>query len=383
MNGTTDRETAETGELVIGVVADPDLPARLARDLAAGLPAALARHDPRLRCRVEVFDDPFEAMYPDLEYIIDKAARHVRDTDWDLALCLTDLPLRSDGRTVLASLELRHRVALIPLPALGGVRLRYRLRKLAAGIVPALRGSRTPPCGSTATMPRTAAELPGRELAARAPFRRVRVVDDGTDAVLVERDGPARFAGLLAGMVRANRPWRLFVGLSSALAGTLAGTAFGVLYSSIWQLATALGLLRLAGVVLAAITALSVWIIVGHNLWERKTTADHARDIRLRNAGTVVTVAFGAIVFFAVLFLFTSAAVGLVIPPAYLATVLGGPVHLGDYLTIAAMASALGTVAGAVGSGLEDDLTVRKATYGYRDQERRSWVDRRQGSPSD
>lgn len=407
MTENPDPDTAEPNTVVIGVVADPDLPARLARDLAASLPAALARQDPRTHWRVEVFDDPFEAMYPDLEYIIDKAARHVRDTSWDLALCLTDLPMRSDGRVLLASLDLRHRVALIPLPALGGLRLKYRLRKLAAGIVSALRGSAEPPLRSSAeSSSRSSAEMTahgsaqtprhggvevsqhGRagksrhggavhEPAVRAPFRHVQVVDDGPGTVLVERGGPARFAGLLAGMVRANRPWRLFVGLSSALAGTLAGTAFGVLYSSIWQLATALSPLRLAGVVLAAVTALSVWIVVGHSLWERRTSEDdgRARDIRLRNAGTAVTVALGAIVFFAVLFLFTLAAVGLVIPPAYLATVLGSPVHFGDYLTIAAMASVLGTVAGAVGSGLEDDRTVRKATYGYRDQERRSWVD--------
>ncbi|WP_280457033.1 hypothetical protein [Nocardia carnea] len=359
-------ETPDPGTVVIGVVADPDLPARLAQDLARSLPAALAREDDRIEWRVEVLDDPFEAMYPDIEYVIDKAARHVRNTSWDLALCLTDLPMRSDGRVVLASLDLRHRVALVPLPALGGLHLRRRLRELAAGLVEALR------TGAATTA------RPGYEAAVRAPFRAVRIVDDGADAVLVERGGPARLAGLLAGMVRANRPWRLFIGLSSALAGSLAGTAFGVLYSSIWQLATALGGFRLTGVVLVAVTALSVWIVVGHGLWESQTFQGslRARDLRLRNTGTVLTVAIGAVVFYAVLFLCTCAAVALVIPPTYLATVLGGPVGPGDYLTIAAMASALGTVAGAVGSGLEDDLTVRKATYGYRDRERRSRVDR-------
>lgn len=34
------------------------------------------------------------------------------------------------------------------------------------------------------------------------------------------------------------------------------------------------------------------------------------------------------------------------------------------------MASVLGTIAGAVGSGLEDDTTVPRAAYGYREQER-------------
>lgn len=365
-------EISDPGTVVIGLVADPDLPARLAQHLARSLPAALARENDRIEWRVEVFDDPFEAMYPDIEYVIDKAARHVRDTSWDLALCLTDLPMRSDGRVVLASLDLRHRVALVPLPALGGLCLRYRLRELAAGIVGALRsGAET-------------AARPGHEAAVRAPFRTVRTVDDGVDGVLVERGGPARLAGLLAGMVRANRPWRLFIGLSSALAGSLAGTAFGVLYSNIWQLATALGGFRLTGVVLVAVTALAVWIVAGHGLWEPRTFPGSLRasDLRLRNTGTVVTVALGAMVFYAVLFVFTCAAVALVIPPTYLATVLGVLAGLGDYLTIAAMASALGTVAGAVGSGLEDDLTVRKATYGYRDRERRSWVDRQRDRES-
>lgn len=360
-------EISDSGTVVIGVVADPDLPASLARDLARSLPAALTREDDGTEWRVEVFDDPFEAMYPDVEYVIDKAARHVRDTSWDLALCLTDLPMRSDNGVMLASLDLRHHVALIPLPALGGLRLRSRLRDLAAGVVAALRAE---------------PETSGHRAAARTPFRNVRIVDDGPGALLMERSGPLRTLGLLAGMVRANRPWRLFVGLSSALAGSLAGIAFGVLYSNIWQLATALGPLRLTGVVLAAIAALAVWIVVGHSLWERRTDRDTVpdRDLRLRNTGTAVTVALGAVIFYAVLLCFTCAAVALVIPPSYLETVIGGPVGLRDYLMIAAMATVLGTVAGAVGSGLEDDLTVRKATYGYRDRERRSMAERRGGA---
>lgn len=360
-------EGPEPDTVVVGVVADPDLPARLARDLARTLPAILAEGDDRTRWRVEVAHEPFEAMYPDLEHIIDKAARRVRDTSWDLALCLTDLPLRSDGRTVPASLDLSHRVALVAVPALGGVRLRTRLRELAAGIVGVLY-----PGADSDTSAAVA------RLTARLPFRHVHAVDDGSGTLLVARGGPVRFPALLAGMVRANRPWRLFVGLSSAFAGALTGTAFGVLYSNIWQLATALGPFRSIGVVLAAVAAMTVWIIAGHGLWERAGPGETARtrDVRLRNAGTTVTVAIGAMFFFAVLLLVTFAAVCLIIPPAYLSEVLGGPVHPGDYFTIAVMASAMGIVAGAIGSGLEDDLTVRKATYGYRERERRNWVAR-------
>ncbi|MBF6423110.1 hypothetical protein IU440_00285 [Nocardia cyriacigeorgica] len=354
-------EGAERPAVTVGMVADPDLPARLAHQLGERLPGLLARRDDDVDWKVEVFYDPFEAMHPDDDHLIDKAAQHVAHTDWDLALCLTDLPLRTDDAVVLASLDRRHHVALISLPALGGWRLRHRLQVLSVRLIDGLR-----PRGST------------RELRMPRPFHRARLeTPDPTTARIVSprRIGIPR---LLAGMVRANRPWQLFLGLSSALAGSLAGTAFGVLYSSIWQLATALGPWRLAGVVGTAIAALTVWTIAGHGLWERadSTGMAHGPDLALRNAGTVATVAVGTVVFFATLFLLTCAAVGLIIPPDYLGSVLGRTADLGDYLTIAAMASALGTVAGAVGSGLEDDTTVRRATYGFRERERRDRVAR-------
>lgn len=57
------------------------------------------------------------------------------------------------------------------------------------------------------------------------------------------------------------------------------------------------------------------------------------------------------------------------ITPAYLTSMLGHPVGLGDYLGVALM----GTIASAVGSGLEDDATVREATYGHRERQRARW----------
>ncbi|WP_280275089.1 hypothetical protein [Nocardia wallacei] len=366
---TVDDRDRSRETVVVGILADPDLPARLARDLGHALPGVLAnRVDDRVTWRTEVVDDPFEAMYPDYDRLVDKAHERVRTTEWDLALCVTDLPLRGPRGFVMATVDIDSRVALVSLPALGGLRLRRRLTDLAAALTARMEPGYRPETGLLQDFT--------RQLGSRA----VRVERARTDdEVHVLRSPQLGTAHLLAGMVRANRPWQLLVGLSTALAGAIAGTAFGVLYSSIWQLATALGPARLAGSTVAALSVLTVWIIAGHGLWERDENvgATSDPDRRLRNAGTVATVLVGSAAFFATLYLLTLAAVLLVIPPDFLGKTLGHAAGVRDYLTIALTATILGTVAGAVGSGLEDDTTVRKAAYNHRRRERYRWVEQR------
>lgn len=74
---------------------------------------------------------------------------------------------------------------------------------------------------------------------------------------------------LLAGMVKANRPWRLVPSLSPAMAGAAAGAAFGIFYSSIWLLADAFIVPRLLLVNALALAAMIAWLIIDNGLWVR------------------------------------------------------------------------------------------------------------------
>ncbi|MGW4589729.1 hypothetical protein ACWEKJ_20595 [Amycolatopsis thermoflava] len=351
----------ERRPVVVGLLADPDLPARFAGRLDDRLPGELRRRvDERTDWSVEWVEDAFEVLYPDHERLMAKARQRVRDTHWDVAICLTDLPLFGDSGPVAVKISEADRVALISLPSLGGLRLGRRLRDVVVTLVQNLvRGP------GRAHRDRLASRLAARAGLDPAPAAR------GSREFRISRFPTAR---LLGGMVRANRPWRLVIGLSTALAGAFAGSAFGVLYSSIWRLATSLSAVRTAGVVAAAVLALATWLIVGHNLWERADPVSAAageRERRLRNAGTAITVSAAAIAFFVALFLIIVAAVAVVVPPDYVTQSLGHAATVVDYIRIALMATVLGTVAGAVGSGLEDDTTVRRATYSHREQERR------------
>lgn len=350
-------------ELVIGLLADPDLPATLAEEVARTLPDELnVALGPGTRWSVERARDPFEAMFPDYQRLMDKARYRVRDTNWDLAICITDLPLLDGDGVSVVKVSPDDRVALISLPSLGGIWLGRRLREVVIPLVASLAESVPGPTDLARRLGEAGLEpIPPRE--------------DEVPAFGRRRLGLLR---VLAGMVRANRPWQLVIGLSTALASAAAGSAFGMLYSTIWRLAVSLEPLRLVGVIVVAIAALAVWLIVSHNLWEHRdrSLARGERERRLRNAGTVLTVGGGALVFFLALCVLTGAGVALVVSPGYLTSTLGRPAGVFEYVRIALMAAVLGTMAGALGSELEDDRTVRQATYGYREEARHRLVER-------
>lgn len=106
---------------------------------------------------------------------------------------------------------------------------------------------------------------------------------------------------LLAGMVRTNRPWWLAPSLSPAIAGA----AFGVFYSNIWQLADALSGSRLALITVLVVLAMVVWLIVDNNLWERPADRQLREEAVLYNTATVLTIGLGVLCMYVLLFAVT------------------------------------------------------------------------------
>jgi hypothetical protein len=354
--------------VVVGLLADPDLPASIARRLAEDLPELLTRSvSDRVTWEVEAVCDPFEATMPESDRLINKAKGRVRGTNWDLAIGITDMPVRDKDRVAVAEISSVDRVALLSLPALGGLRLRHRA---TAAIVPIIDFLTPDIPRADGTGAPDSPRFRPRRFGSSHSTRLVKPDDDevDTEVVAARRSGSVR---LLAGIVRANRPWQLVLGLSTALAGALTGAAFGVLYSTMWQLGAALSPVRLTVISLGAVATWTLWLIVNHDLWERGPAWEwRITALRLRNLGMLLTVGFGAMMFFLALFAITTTAAAVVIPPEYLASQLERPVNWLSYPRIGLMASVLGTVAGAVGSGLEDEETVRRTTYGKREQER-------------
>jgi hypothetical protein len=170
---------------------------------------------------------------------------------------------------------------------------------------------------------------------------------------------------LLAGMVRANRPGRAPAGPVQAAGRRVRTAAFALTTNTIWQMGDALGGLRLAVIMLLGLTALVAWLIVAHDLWEKPDRETPAELARLFNLGTVLTLTLATAVSYLVLFAGTVLAAALLIDASVLEQTLQRPVDFTDYLILAWIISSLATVGGAIGSGLEDEDTVRASAYGY------------------
>ncbi|SFQ24548.1 hypothetical protein SAMN05421810_105332 [Amycolatopsis arida] len=340
---------------VVGLLADPGFATELADQLAAELPEVLDRRGgDGFRWRFEVVSEPL-ALDPDNNLRLVETARDWRPRrGWDLMVCLTDLPRRIGTRPVIADLDRRHGVALISLPGAGWLCARTRVREVLVMVL-----------GELADVARLPALASGK--GRLSSLRRVDSPTEGVDIslVLVGLRGRLR---LMAGMVRDNRPWRLVPSLSTSLAAAAATGAFGVFYSTIWSMADALTVVRLAMVSVFAIAVMVTWIILHHGLWERGRPW---REAALYNGVTVLTLLIGVACMYVVLFGLTALAAMVVIADDYLASQLRHPVGLGDYTRLAWLASSLGTVAGALGSSLESEDAVLAATYGVRERRRR------------
>ncbi len=175
-------------------------------------------------------------------------------------------------------------------------------------------------------------------------------------------------------MVLANRPWKLFPSFKGTLAAAFATGAYALVITTLWILADSVGWARLLLLMVTAMVAMVVWLIVAHHLWERTESPEKRKWTALYNGVTVLTMSVAVLFAYAVLFALIFLAAWVFVPGAYFQTILKHPVGFGEYLTLAWLAASLATVAGALGSSLEDEDTVREATYGYR-QRRRNHAD--------
>src|ERR671919_2539037 len=119
------------GSVVLGLIPAPDIPEKIAWELASKLPELLRnRVDGDVSWEVAVVVDPLTGTDQKAPEILDACRERRLSEGWDLALCLTDLPVYRSGTLVAADVSAKRGVAGLSLPALGATRLGTRAREL-------------------------------------------------------------------------------------------------------------------------------------------------------------------------------------------------------------------------------------------------------------
>jgi hypothetical protein len=248
-------------------------------------------------------------------------------------------------------------VGVISVPALGAVGVGSRAREAILDLVEGLVG-----------------ESSGRRGGAQSRVvGRLRELVSPLDAARVRGDNVVRFSSavvrgnlrLLLGMVRANNPARVVIGLSRAMVAALGTAAYVLASFSIWQLAVNLGWARLLVLTLLTVTAACVTLIAAHHLWEHSSRDKDRERVVLFNAATTLTIVLGVLALYGALFLFSAACTIGLVPGDFFSSQTRVSADLPHLLELAWFTTSLATLAGALGSLTESDLSVREAAYGY------------------
>lgn len=346
----------------VGLLADPHLPIALARKLQSTTASLLRSSlDPDVEWTIEVKQQslPLDA---NGEVELNIHSEEVRDRlGWDYLIYLTDLPKYANAQPMISSVNTGYGSAMVALPALGVWR-KSRIRRILLQTVGALHGAanaRTLGLGRISAAMHTIS--PERATAAAEP-------DQNSYQTLAGIRGRMQ---LLAGMVLSNRPWRILPSLSSAMAAAIATGAFGVFYTSIWSMADYLSPLRLASISLLSIMIMTVWLITYNNLWERPLGERRTERRVIYNLATVLTILIAVAVMYLGLFSVIFGGALIVVDSEYLSNQLGHAAGIREYLNLAWLSASLGTIAGALGSSLDDEESVRRATFSSREYDRR------------
>lgn len=336
-------------EMVVHVIADPGLPSRrlaAIQDSLQGKLQVLSKRTVVVESRSELLrirpDHTLEA----------RAVENLSEGRVDLVILLTEIPRYLKRRPLIAEAYPDERVAVVSCPTVGAWATKAKLLRIITDCAYRLM--------SIDDVAETYTDDGWGQWVSR----------DERQSLIMLADPRTGFARTVLGVIMANEPWRTAPKLSRALATAAATGAFGIFYNSIWQMSDALSTQRLLVISVLAVVAMVAWLLVSNRLWDRPRYARLSKVVLLYNLSTVMTLLFCVVALYVALWVFIFVSGLIVIDPAFMASVLGKDIGINNYMAIAWLSASMGVVAGALGSGFDDQVDMRHITMGMRERQR-------------
>lgn len=357
----------------IGIIAAPGLAKRLANIYYGTLPDILNKQfDENEEWHIETIEDPLAGSAESVYEIHSAIETYINSHDWDYVVSLTDLPIFEDKNVVAVDINKTNGAIIISLPAYGWRPLRKRVSQTIAESIRVVAHS------YSTVHSDSKGKVINKNLQKQFPLAPLKVIDTAVgndDTVhlryLVEPhlNGSIR---LVIGMTFANNPLNMMRSLNNSVALAFTTGAFGLVFTTMWNLSYIFSNLRLLSISIAAIVAMVLWIVLAHQLWEKPPKNQSKRITHLYNFTTIVTLLVSVFIYYLTLMLLFLITAVTIIPPDFLGKTIGlsglaGPVN---YIELAWFAASIAIVAGTIGVGLTNVTLVKESTYGYRQLER-------------
>ncbi|WP_420095734.1 hypothetical protein [Brevibacterium sediminis] len=338
--------------LQVLVVADPGLPSRR----AASIHSSLERYLREAYGVTTTLHTHTDTVYltPERELALDAVEDLRADyPDVDIILILTEIPRHTQGDPLIAEVYSDRNLAVISCPTLGAWATKRRIIKVMMSSVNKL-------------VPWDPEDTTRKFLLGWSNWSNNEDSSHQSLHAHTITGGPR----LIMGMTIANEPWRTAPKLSGALAAASATGAFGIFYSSIWQMSTYLSTLRLLSIGALAILMMVAWLIFSHRLWDRPVNESLATVVMYYNLSTVLTLLITVIALYATLVVLILLGGLVVIDPGFMTQQIQQDASFTNYLDIAWLSAAMGVVAGGLGASFDTDADVQKLTHGQRMRQR-------------
>lgn len=342
------------GDAVLGLVIAPGSAASSLATWERRLEGMLATAHAGVTWTVDVvIDGLVDPLSPAIE-LVQEARRLVLDRGWDVCVVVTDIPLRSGRRPAISMAATTHGVGIVSWPSLGPTNTGKKAPEAVARVVSELLGNEND-------------DGPGRHRRVLQIRPRSRRAEKSADENTTQLEWTG-YVRLVAGMVAANRPWRVALTLTRSVTAALATVVFAVITTDIWLLADQASVARQVALTIVAVALGATSLIVRHGLWERTWGRQKARSqVALFNLVTTMTVTLGFVVMYASLAAVSLLTGLLFIDAGVLGDILGQDRNgLSEYVALAWFTGSLATLGGAVGAGFESDEAIREAAYATR-----------------
>lgn len=360
-------------EKTIGLVVAPGVTEKLAESLVDDIPNILSKQNNNQHdWKVDLVVDPLTGYAESVEKIFKKIQDYHDKRQWDYVVAVTDLPMFHNQRVLALDINKKNGAAIFSYPAFGWRPVKNRFKRSIVAIINEVHHSEE--------RHEEYDEDDDVKYAINKQFPLSKI--DKTEVYLDETENyhlrylsNSRSAGMIRlvnGMTFANNPLNMMASLSNIVAIAFTTGAFGLIFTTMWQMSMEFSMWRLFGISVIAVIGMLIWVMLSHELWESTKKSNNKRLTWLYNLTTVMTLFVAIIIYYIILYTLFLIAELVLLPPDFLGQQVGLKRAAGFdlYLSIPWFAASISTVAGAIGAGLLNDQLIKESTYGYRQQMR-------------